>query len=241
MGQETLLLLLCVSMSLGGIVGYDVLYLPDGDGVFLKDRLTGTKRMIRLSGIDCPEYGQQGKDEAQTALQILLDKVDWDLIPRGTDPYGRTLASLVYGENILAAELVRVGLCFAYFPYLHKSPRREERVLLAAQREALAKRAGLLSLKLYRTLVSDCFSRPLYFDRYPRPGRFSGQDMIPLLPWDWRHWVQQQTGLTFIDAITQFKQHPELVEKLKYCTSLEYCKEKRTGFFFPSASLAFPH
>ena len=201
---------------LAGIRGYEILFVPDGDGFLLRNQMTGDEQMYRLSGIDCPEYGQPLKDVAKECLEILLSKAEWTLIPHRRDPYGRIIASLVYNDYVLAAELVRVGFCFAYFPYIHKSPEWEQEIILDAQRQACRENNGFLSNELYQRHVCDCFGRPFINDRYPRRDRPSDPTLVPILPWDWRHWIQQETGLSFVEAIKLLKANPHLVRKFIY-------------------------
>lgn len=210
------LLILLLQVSFGGIKGYEILFIPDGDGFLLRNKMTGQEQMYRLSGIDCPEYGQPLMDVAKKCLEILLSKAEWELIPHRRDPYGRIVASLVYNDSVLAAELVRVGFCFAYFPYIHKSPEWEQKIILDAQRQASREKNGLLSHPLYQRHITDCFARPFIWDRYPRRNKLQEPTLVPILPWDWRHWIQQETGLSFVEAINFLKNNPHYLNKFIY-------------------------
>lgn len=67
-----------------------VVSVPDGDSIQLLDG-----RRIRLLGLDAPERGRCGADEARDALIIIANGRHVRLKNTVTDDYGRTLANVI--------------------------------------------------------------------------------------------------------------------------------------------------
>jgi endonuclease YncB( thermonuclease family) len=98
----------------------------DGDTIDLATREHGIVR-IRLEGIDAPEGGQRcslrwygtwdcGRAATTALTQIVRDRtVTCD--DRGPDKYGRTLSICMIDNRDINAEMVRIGLAWAYVRY----------------------------------------------------------------------------------------------------------------------------
>ena len=98
----------------------------DGDTIDLATREHGIVR-IRLEGIDAPEGGQRcnlkwyGTWDCGRAATTALAQMTRDRLvtcdDRGLDKYGRTLGVCVAEGRDLNAEMVRIGLAWAYVHY----------------------------------------------------------------------------------------------------------------------------
>jgi endonuclease YncB( thermonuclease family) len=98
----------------------------DGDTIDLATREHGVVR-IRLEGIDAPESGQRcnlkwygtwdcGRAATTALTQMVRDRtVTCD--DRGPDKYGRTLGVCVIDNRDINAEMVRIGLAWAFVRY----------------------------------------------------------------------------------------------------------------------------
>ena len=114
----------------------------DGDSILLSDG-----REIRYIGIDAPETGgnrpaEYGGAEAADANENLIDseEVSLEFDAEPTDSYGRTLAYVYVGEDMVNLTLVRSGVALAvpYPPNL-----RHWKDLEAAMDEARRAKRGL--------------------------------------------------------------------------------------------------
>lgn len=102
----------------GGLSG-SVKKIIDGDSL-----LVATARgdlEIRLYGVDCPEYDQPfaGKAKAFAKNAVLGKKVVIE--PVDVDKYGRTVAIVGRGQDILNRDLVQAGLAWVYPRYCRKA------------------------------------------------------------------------------------------------------------------------
>ena len=70
----------------------------DGDTIETSVR----KRPVRIEGIDTPEKGQPGYSDAKKALGNLLDGEKVTVTPVATDAYGRTVAKVKKGNNLVS-------------------------------------------------------------------------------------------------------------------------------------------
>jgi len=112
----------------------------DGDTVLLAD---GT--LVRLKGIDTPEQGQEGHDEAGQALQrlVLGREIRLEYEEESSDRYGRLLAYVSTRSGLAVNEaLVRSGRAWIY---RQRPGTAAYARLLKAQRSAMADRSGLWS------------------------------------------------------------------------------------------------
>lgn len=103
-------------------------YALDGDTIAVEGE-EGTARRIRLLGIDAPEHGDCGSDEARDLLEQLVDVDELILTfdPRSDreDRYGRTLAYIGTDDHDdLAQVLLAEGLVNAWWPSRAVEPAR---------------------------------------------------------------------------------------------------------------------
>lgn len=115
----------------------------DGDTCRAKNA-EGATLVLRLVGIDAPEVGMGRKKpgqafgaEARTKTRELVVNRDLKVDLLGHDRYGRYLALIHDGKNVVNWELVEAGLAFAYRGQEADAKLRE----LAEAAEARAKKA----------------------------------------------------------------------------------------------------
>lgn len=90
--------------------GDTVTVAPSGDAA--------TPIVIRLYGIDAPEWNQPGGPEAHAALQALLPvHAQVEIIPADTDRYSRTVALVVHDGHAVNGVMVEKGHAWVYGQY----------------------------------------------------------------------------------------------------------------------------
>ncbi|MGD9947971.1 MAG: thermonuclease family protein [Desulfobulbus sp.] len=77
---------------------------------------------IRLYGIDCPEYRQDGWQKAKKMTKTLVGKNSVEIYPVDIDRYGRTVAFVRVQGRLINAELVGNGWAWLYRRYCHAQP-----------------------------------------------------------------------------------------------------------------------
>jgi micrococcal nuclease len=118
-----------------------VSWVMDGDTllVVLDDQHEPVK--VRVKDIDAPESCQPGGEAAREAMIALAmrQRVDVDLVAE--DVYGRQVARVMRGELDLGAEMVRIGMAWAYRFKTGKGP------YARWQRQAQQQHIGLFAAK----------------------------------------------------------------------------------------------
>lgn len=91
----------------------------DGDSMLVESARGTTE--VRLYGVDCPEYDQPFSREAKVfaAKKVLGKKVMVE--PLDQDSYGRTVALVTRGDDVLNEELVEAGLAWVYPRYCKRA------------------------------------------------------------------------------------------------------------------------
>jgi len=86
----------------------------DGDTVQVE--MDGRIYPVRYIGIDCPEFGEYGYEQATQANRQLVQDRTVRLVKdvSDTDQYGRLLRYVYVGDTFVNAELVRRGLATAF-------------------------------------------------------------------------------------------------------------------------------
>jgi len=125
---------------------YDVQYVVDGDTL----RLEGGAR-VRLQGIDTPECARDGQPEqpysreatefVETFVRNASGQVHLTFGAERVDRYGRHLAFVWHGEQLLNEQLVLSGLAQARPDYRFSG--RMKKRLVAAEQQARAAQAGM--------------------------------------------------------------------------------------------------
>jgi endonuclease YncB( thermonuclease family) len=113
------------------------------DGDSLRIRHGAQVETIRLYGIDCPEYGQPGWQEAKNMTSALVRDQNVIVAPVDTDRYGRTVAVVAMRGRVLNTELVQTGMAWLY-PQYCRTPS------LCEEWETLEQRARQQRLGLWR-------------------------------------------------------------------------------------------
>ena len=97
-----------------GLVPGEVTAITDGDTFDLD---TGSGRVtVRLLGVNAPEDDECLHDEATEGLTLDLETGQVGLEPHGLDQFGRTLAYVWAGDNLVNLALVEAGLAIATTP-----------------------------------------------------------------------------------------------------------------------------
>lgn len=113
-----------------------VVSITDGDTIVVRPE-NGLSVKVRLDGIDAPERRQPFSAAAQDRLgEMVFGKVV-TLKTKGTDRYGRTLATVMVGETNANLELVKAGLAWHYKQY------SKDAELARAEAEARRAKRGL--------------------------------------------------------------------------------------------------
>jgi micrococcal nuclease len=137
---------------------FDLVRIVDGDTLIVReplgaqpDRSSAEDRRVRLLGIDCPESVKPdhpvepwGPEASEFARQFVSGgRVELRLDDRRVDQYGRYLAYVYVGEQMLNEELVRAGLArVSIYPGDSESMARR---LRRAEEEARAAARGIWS------------------------------------------------------------------------------------------------
>jgi endonuclease YncB( thermonuclease family) len=115
----------------------------DGDSFRVRHGRTITN--IRLYGIDTPEYGQTGWQRAKQKTSALVKGARVSIQPMDVDRYGRTVALVSIGGQLLNAELVRGGWAWVYPRYCHAQPLCRQMKIL--EKDARTYRRGIWQQK----------------------------------------------------------------------------------------------
>src|SRR5574341_615062 len=113
----------------------------DGDTVLLEDG-----RRVRYLGINAPEFREPFylKAKRYNESLVLGHEVRLDFDVERTDTYDRLLAYVYAGDQMVNAELVRLGLAHAFFI---GPDRKHNALLLRLQNEARQRRLGIWSVR----------------------------------------------------------------------------------------------
>lgn len=108
-----------VQVFAGDMFSASVKKIIDGDSLMVAT--AGGTVEVRLYGVDCPEYDQPYSREAKAFAErkVLGKKVMIE--PVAEDSYGRMVAVVLKGDNVLNRELVQNGLAWVYPRYCKKA------------------------------------------------------------------------------------------------------------------------
>lgn len=112
-----------------------VVAVADGDTITVRDGERDVQ--VRLWGIDAPERGQPWWKRSREALAALASRRDAQLLERGRDSYGRTLARVVVDGVDLGEAQLRGGWAWVFLRYTNDA------AFVALESEARAARRGL--------------------------------------------------------------------------------------------------
>jgi endonuclease YncB( thermonuclease family) len=112
-----LILLCCLTpvVSFGQAIEGARVRAMDGDSFEIL--VNGVKQgEVRLQHIDAPELAQPYGPEAKAALASLIETQAIRIVPYGIDQFGRKLAEVWVGDELINAALVRSGSAWAFRP-----------------------------------------------------------------------------------------------------------------------------
>ncbi len=144
-----LLLLLSPLVAAAQVRLGTVTRVSDGDTLWVRMDDDGTRRKLRLIGVDAPEMCQPYGAEARDALAALVLGRQIAIESRYDDDYGRALAEVTQDGRDVARWLVLQG--HAWSPGFRWHPGR----YAGEQRQARAARAGLWAQQDEPTLPRD--------------------------------------------------------------------------------------
>lgn len=128
-------LLIALTLLTADTMTGKVVSVTDGDTiVVLVDKLDVK---VRLDGIDAPERRQAFGNAARERVAALTFGKVVTLHTKGTDRYGRTIATVIADERSINVAMVREGLAWHYREY------SKDDELAEAEREARAAKRGL--------------------------------------------------------------------------------------------------
>ena len=116
-----------------------VSWVADGDTLLVLPDQAHEAIKLRIQGIDAPERCQPGGDASRDAMIDLVHRKTVQVIPHGTDTYGRVLGRVEIDGRDVGAEMVASGMAWAYSfrasagPYagLERQARRQKKGLFA--------------------------------------------------------------------------------------------------------------
>ena len=116
-----------------------VSWVADGDTLLVLPDQAQEAVKLRIQNIDAPERCQPGGDASRDALIDLVHRKTVQVIPHGTDTYGRVLGRVEIDGRDVGAEMVASGMAWAYSfrasagPYavLQRQARRQKKGLFA--------------------------------------------------------------------------------------------------------------
>ena len=159
-----------------------VVRVTDGDTVTLLDGHEALHK-IRLAGIDAPESAMPYGHQATLYLMSLVFGERVEAVIYKQDRYGRTVATLMRGEQDINLAMIQAGLAWHYKHYAKEQPAAQAQAY--AQAEVLARTHNLALW----------------------------QDSDPDMPWDWRKSrrarPRQSAGAIMLDELaTSAVTHP---------------------------------
>lgn len=139
---SVLLLVLLQATAYAGplILQGRIVRVTDGDTVTLLDERQ-TLHKIRLAGIDAPESAMPYGQQAALHLAALVLGKAVEAVTYKQDRYGRTVATLMLGEQDVNLAMLQAGLAWHYKHYAKEQPAAQAQAY--AQAEALARTRNL--------------------------------------------------------------------------------------------------
>ena len=116
-----------------------VIYVVDGDTLYVRPAGGGKPVSVRIDGIDAPEICQAGGVLAQQVLRQRVLGQQVQIQAKALDRYGRLVASVIKGGIDQGAELVETGQAWAFRFEVGRGP------YAALQRRAELEGLGLFS------------------------------------------------------------------------------------------------
>jgi endonuclease YncB( thermonuclease family) len=128
----------------------------DGDTLWVRPAAGGKPVKVRIAGVDAPEICRAGGRAARKALAARVLGRQIELLARGQDDYGRTIAALALDGEDIAAWMVSQGHAWSYGFGRDGGPyAAQQRQAQAASRGLFADHAALAP-RLFRKRHGPC-------------------------------------------------------------------------------------
>ncbi len=114
-----------------------VLYVTDGDTLWVQPDAAGAPRRLRIDGIDAPEICQSGGEASRAALKRRVLHQQVEVTIRRNDDYGRGLARIWLDGNDLGSQMVLAGQAWSYRWHRDAGPYAAEEALARQSRSGL--------------------------------------------------------------------------------------------------------
>jgi endonuclease YncB( thermonuclease family) len=152
-------LLLACALQAGAAQAWrgTVTRVSDGDTLWVRPAAGGKPLKVRIDGIDAPEICQAGGRAARQALARRVQGRRLDVLSRGQDDYGRTIAALeVDGEDV-AGWMVSQGHAWSYGFGRDRGPHAARQAAAQAAARGLFADRTALQPRLFRQHHGPCY------------------------------------------------------------------------------------
>ncbi len=130
----------CIAQLTGKVVSVE-----DGDTVTVLDASKQQTR-VRLSGIDCPESGQDFGTKAKQFLSKIVYGAQVVIVGSKIDRYGRRVGKIIFNGRDINLDIVTAGYAWHYKEYEREQSPEDRRLYAAAEIDARAAKKGLWSM-----------------------------------------------------------------------------------------------
>ena len=118
-----------------------VVWVSDGDTFTL--RVGQQKQVVRIEGIDAPEYGQPGGEAARDHLRGLILYRTVTVSTTKRDPYGRHVAAVYRDKWDIGEAMIAAGHAWMFRRFEKELPPRRAQTYNAAELRAKQDKRGL--------------------------------------------------------------------------------------------------
>lgn len=190
-----------------------VMSISDGDTV--KVQTSGVNLTIRLACVDAPESDTSiGKESTRRLTQLLPVGTQIRLNIVDTDRYGRKVAEIYKGNNLVNLWLVQEGKALVYRKYIQNCPDNAQK-LIHAEEEAQKRKLGFWGLPIsqqifpwdWRQGVRSPVAQPVF--PQPKPNNSSNLPACVNSDCDCSHFTTQREAQRVLDA---FKGDPHRLD-----------------------------
>lgn len=116
--------------------------ITDGDTLIVQDK-TGFKTIIRLEGIDAPEFDQPfGQESKELLMSLVQDKI-MTVESNKLDRYGRTVGVIKEGRKDICLEMIRQGFAWHFKRYEDEQTPEDRKAYADAEIGARRRQIGL--------------------------------------------------------------------------------------------------
>lgn len=133
-----------------------VSWVADGDTLLVLPEQAHEAVKLRIEGIDAPERCQPGGEVSRDALIQWVHRKTVQVIPHGTDTYGRVLARVEIDGRDVGAEMVASGMAWAYQFRASAGPYAELERQARSQKKGLFAQAQPMTPRVFRQFHGSC-------------------------------------------------------------------------------------